>query len=150
MKSAAGDVKIDITTNGIISAPAPQPGIDGNQENGGMLDAAVKNFILEKYPTAQVVEYDYDDGLLEVEIWHENKEKNVYFNGAKNWVRTEWDIKRTELPTAVTNTVEKQYAGFAIDDIEYVQTPSGDYYRIELERGDNERELRIDAAGNIL
>ena len=150
LKSAAGDVKINIGADGKMTEPSSQPGIDGNQENGGMLDAAVKNFILEKYPTAQVLEYDYDDGLLEVEIWHENKEKNVYFNGAKDWVRTEWDITRNELPTAVTNTVEKQYAGFSIDDIEYVQTPTGDYYRIELERGDNERELRIDAAGKIL
>lgn len=150
LKSAAGDVKFNIEADGKMTEPAPQPGIGENQENGGMLDAAVKNFILEKYSTAQVVEYDYDDGLLEVEIWHENKEKNVYFNGAKNWVRTEWDIKRTELPTAVTNTLETQYAGFPIDDIEYIQTPSGDYYRIELESGNNERELRIDAAGKIL
>ena len=150
LKSAAGDVKINIGADGKMTEPSPQPGIGENQENGGMLDAAVKNFILEKYPTAQVVEYDYDDGLLEVEIWHENKEKNVYFNGAKDWVRTEWDITRNELPTAVTSTIETQYAGFSIDDIEYIQTPTGDYYRIELERGDNERELRIDAAGKIL
>ena len=150
LKSATGDVKINIGADGKMTEPTPQPGIGENQENGGMLDAAVKNSILEKYPAAQILEYDYDDGLLEVEIWHENKEKNVYFNGAKNWVRTEWDITRNELPTAVTNTIETQYAGFRIDDIEYIQTPSGDYYRIELERGDNERELRIDAAGNIL
>ena len=150
LKSAGGDVKINIGTDGKIPEPAPQPESGENPENGGMLDAAVKNFILEKYPTARIIEYDYDDGMLEVEIVHENKEKNVYFNGAKNWVRTEWDITRNELPTAVTSTIETQYTDFFIDDIEYVQTPSGNCYRIELERGNNERELRIDAAGNIL
>ena len=48
------------------------------------------------------MEQDYDDGLLEVEIWHEGREKDVYFNGQNAWVYTEWDIRRAELPQAVS------------------------------------------------
>ena len=51
------------------------------------------------------MEYDYDKGLLEVEIWHENREKDVYFNGRNEWVYTEWDIRRSELPQAVTAAI---------------------------------------------
>ena len=98
-----------------------------------------------------MVEYDYDDGLLEVEIWHENREKKVCFNGRNAWVRTEWDIRRHELPQTVVEAIAaSQWASFEIDDIEYVQTPAGEYYLVELERGDREVELRIDSEGTIL
>ena len=97
------------------------------------------------------MEYDYDKGLLEDEIWHENREKDVYFNGRNEWVYTEWDIRRSELPQAVTAAIAaSEWATFSIDDIEYVQTPTAEYYLVELERGNREIELRIAAEGTIL
>ena len=96
-------------------------------------------------------EYDYNDGLLEVEILHDGREKSVFFNGAKEWVSTEWDVRRNELPAAVTDALAaSQYASYRIDDIEYVQNPSGEYYALELEQGDREVMLRITADGTIL
>lgn len=41
-------------------------------------------------------------------------------------------------------------AAYRIDDIEYVQTPTAEYYLVELERGKQEVELRITAEGTIL
>ena len=88
---------------------------------------------------------------MEVEIWHDGREKDVYFNGRNVWVYTEWDIRRGELPAAVTTALaSSQWAAFEIDDLEYVQTPDLEYYLVELERGDREVELRITAAGTIL
>ena len=121
------------------------------QGNGQLVDAEVTGFISSKYPGARIVEYDYDKGLLEVEIWHENREKDVYFNGRNEWVYTEWDIRRSELPQAVTAAIAtSEWATFSIDDIEYVQTPTAEYYLVELERGNREIELRIAAEGTIL
>lgn len=37
-----------------------------------------------------------------------------------------------------------------IDDAEYVETPSGDWFKIELEKGDSEVKIKITAAGVIL
>ena len=116
-----------------------------------MVDTTVAEFIASKYPGAQIVEQDYDDGLLEVEIWHEGREKDVYFNGQNAWVYTEWDIRRAELPQAVTAAIAtSQWASYSIDDIEYVQTPTVEYYLVELERGKQEVDLRITAEGTIL
>lgn len=148
LESAQGDVKVDITLDGTVTLK--QPGMPG-QGNGQLVDAAVAEFIASKYSGAQIMEYGYDKGLLEVEIWHENREKEVYFNGQNAWVRTEWDIRRSELPQPVTAAIAaSQWSGYSIDDIEYVQTPTAEYYLVELERGKQEIELRITAEGTIL
>lgn len=148
LESAQGDVKVDVTLDGTVTLKQPDTPAQGN---GQLVDAAVAEFIASKYPGAQIMEYGYDKGLLEVEIRHENREKEVYFNGQNAWVRTEWDIRRGELPQAVTATIAaSEWAAFSIDDIEYVQTPTAEYYLVELERGNREIELRIDANGTIL
>ena len=150
LESVNGDVKVDITPDGTLTVVEPSSGKPG-QGNGQLVNAAVTEFISTKYPGARILEYDYDDGLLEVEIWHENREKKAYFNGRNEWVYTEWDIRRHELPKAVVDAIAaSQWASFSIDDIEYVQTPSGEYYLVELERGKQEVELRVKADGTIL
>lgn len=148
LESAQGDAKVDIALDGTLTLK--QPGTPG-QGNGGLVNTTVAEFIASKYPGAQILEQDYDDGLLEVEIRHEGREKDVYFNGRSEWVYTEWDIRRSELPQAVTAAIAtSQWSGYSIDDLEYVQTPNAEYYLVELERGNREIELHITADGTIL
>lgn len=154
LESAEGDAKVDIALDGTLTLKQPAGGTAGGnsgQGSGGLVSASVVEFIASKYPGAQILEQDYDDGLLEVEIWHEGREKDVYFNGQKAWVYTEWDIRRAELPEAVVSAIAaSQWSAFAIDDIEYRQTPTAEYYLVELERGKQEVKLRITAEGTIL
>ena len=127
-----------------------QAGGNPGQGNGQMVNVEISSFIHQKYPGARIVEYDYDDGLLEVEIFHEYLEKEVYFNGRNQWVYTEWDIRPNALPQAVKDAIAaSQWATFEIDDMEYVQTPQQEYYLIELESGNREVELRVKADGTI-
>ena len=153
MESTRGDVKVDISTEGTLTLKQPGSNAGGSlgQDGGAMVAPDISDFLALKYPGSTIVECDYDDGLLEVEIWHDGREKDVYFNGRNVWVYTEWDIRRGELPAAVTTALaSSQWAAFEIDDLEYVQTPDLEYYLVELERGDREVELRITAAGTIL
>lgn len=55
------------------------------------------------------------------------------------------------LPTEVVNAVKaSQFGGYTIDDAEFVQTPNGDYYLLELESGAKEAVIKVDTAGNII
>lgn len=36
--------------------------------------------------------------MTEVEIFHDAREKDVYFNGAQEWVKTQWEVRVSELP----------------------------------------------------
>jgi hypothetical protein len=148
LESRYGDVKVDITPEGTLTLV--QAGGNPGQGNGQMVNVEISSFIHQKYPGARIVEYDYDDGLLEVEIFHEYLEKEVYFNGRNQWVYTEWDIRPNALPQAVKDAIAaSQWATFEIDDMEYVQTPQQEYYLIELESGNREVELRVKADGTI-
>lgn len=152
LESMRGDMTIDIDPEGNVAeyGSGSRPERPGYGE-GGQTDSAVLEFIETKYPGAAVREMDYDDGYLQVEIWHEGKEKDVYFNGRYEWVKTEWDVRYGELPDAVLAVLDSEYASYHVDDLTFVQTPDAEYYMIEMEgRGDREIHVRITPEGNVL
>lgn len=154
LESRNGDVKIDIATDGQITPASPVIGTtDPNPnipETPGVVGSDYRTFIESTYPGARILERDYDDGYLEIEIWHDGREKNVYFDGSENWVFTKSDCRFRDLPEVVINSINSQYAHYEVDDIELIESPSGTWYAIELERGDRDINIRIDANGTIL
>lgn len=118
----------------------PQPDLDD-------FSALIK----EMYPNARILDIEKEKDYMEVSIWDENKEKDVYFDSKKTWVGTSWDVRASELPQAVKQAVNARYSGFTIDDAEYVQTPvSEEWYIIDLENKSTDEEvenLRIKADG---
>ncbi|HIZ88222.1 MAG TPA: PepSY-like domain-containing protein [Candidatus Coprenecus pullistercoris] len=142
------DIKVDVLADGTVRLVERDDEWSGN---GQMVGSEIAALIEQAYPGARILEMDYDDGYLEVEIWHDGREKDMYFNGAGEWVWTEWDICYSEIPEAVMNVLASEYAGYEVDDVKYVDTPDGGFYSVELEgRGDSELNIRIDTAGNIL
>lgn len=147
LESRNGDVKLKITPEGELSLY--EPTFNGGAGVPGDADA----FIRENYPGATILEQEVDNGYLEVEIRHEGREKSVLFNGAGAWVKTTWEVHRNELPAAVTQAVaSSQYASWEFDGADYVQSPDGEWYELELEqeRPEQEVKLRISANGSIL
>ena len=93
---------------------------------------------------------EYDDGEIEVEIIHNGRGKDVYFSRNNEWLRTEWDVRKGELPAAILTQVNAAYPSWKIDDAEFMETPSGEWVVIELEKGESEVKIRITADGVIL
>ena len=149
LESVMGDVKVKITATGELSPMEQNPAGPGNNA-GGILTDKIKEFITQKYAGARIIESDMEKGMTEVEIFHEGREKDVYFNGAQDWVRTEWGVRVNELPAAALDVIRKTYADYRIDDADYVETRTESYYLVELERGENEVNLRILPNGTIL
>lgn len=156
LESRDGDIKIDIATDGQITPaspvigtnPDPNPGTTGTP---GMIGSDYQSFIESTYPGARILERDYDDGYLEIEIWHDGREKKVYFDGSENWVFTKCDYRYGELPEAVKVAISgSQFAQYHVDDVEMIESQSGTWFTLELERGDRDVTVRIDANGTIL
>ena len=114
------------------------------------IQSAIESFINARYPGAVIVDSEYDDGEIEVEIIHNGRGKDVYFSSNNEWLRTEWDVRKSELPAAVLTQVNAAYLSWKIDDAEYMETPSGEWFVIELEKGESEVKIRITADGVIL
>lgn len=146
LESRNGDVKLKITSDGVLSLYEP------SVNTGSGVPADEEAFIRESYPGATIVEREFDDGYLEVEIRHDGREKTVCFNGAGVWVKTTWEVRYGEVPAAVKSVLAASYASWQFDGADFVQTPDGEWYEIELEQERPERELklRIAADGKVL
>lgn len=111
----------------------------------------IEAFISEKYPQARIIEIEREKGKIEVDIIHDNKGKEVVFDTNSKWLYTSWDVRISTLPQAVANIINNtQYSGYHINDAEFYETSTGNYYLLELEKGNSEIEIKVDENGNIL
>lgn len=153
LESAQGDVKIRITPTGTLTVQTTDISTDAN---GTATTASIEAFIQQKYPGARIVDQDYDDGLIEVDILHENRKKEVCFNRQGNWVYSNWEVYVNELPTAVSNAKNSydggRYATWWIDGAEYYDTATnGEYYEVDIEGpGDADAELYVRPDGTVI
>lgn len=111
----------------------------------------IRTIILEKYPDSRIIEIENEMNKIEIDIIHENRGKEVLFNLKNEWINTHFDIRKNEVIAVVMEALNNSaYADYIIDDIEYYETPSGNFYLFELEKGAREINIRIDILGNIL
>lgn len=108
--------------------------------------------VKQMYPDARILEIDREkNGVTEVEILDGMTCRELYFDNKNVWLRTTWEVHHSDLPAPVKEAVNLKYQGYVIDDADYVQTPSGDWYELDLEneRTDHEIDnLKITADGN--
>jgi hypothetical protein len=53
------------------------------------------------------------------------------------------------LPDVVRVAVQSEYPGYVIDDADYIQRESGDYYRLEIEKGIIEKTVLVSPEGEL-
>lgn len=149
---SAQDVDMDLhySTDGILIKAVNDDG-DGNNESllpdaPADVLAAVTEFIEKNYPQARIVEVERENSRIEVDIIHEKLSKEVWLSTSCEWISTSWDVYA--LPVKVTDAIAaSEYNGYRVDDAEYVETPAGNYYRIELEQGEKEVNVKINEEG---
>ena len=77
------------------------------------------------------------------------KTKAKKYCSTYEWISTSWDVY--VLPIKVTEAINaSQYSGYVVDDAEYVETPTGNYYWIELEQGEKEVKVKINENGEFI
>ncbi len=121
------------------------------EEENITINNYIRDFIEQKYDGARILYAEKDfNGEVDVEIIHDNKKKEVKFNSKNNWISTTWDVSINELPDAARESIINRYPDYRIDDIDYVERPDGDYYKVELEKGEWDKTLFVTANGEIL
>lgn len=93
-----------------------------------------------KYPDT-IAHWEKERGRIKAEFVVNGQETEAWF---------ETDFRGT-LPDAVRSLIETEYAGYTIDDVDWVETPSVNYFSIELERhGKPDVRLLIKEDGTLL
>lgn len=115
------------------------------------ITGTIESLIKEKYPQARIVEIDRENNRTEVDIIHDGLAKEVLLTPDNKWISTSWEVRVSALPQAVKNVVNTpEYQGYIIDDADYVETPQGAYYLLEIEKNDTELHIKVDKDGRIL
>lgn len=115
------------------------------------LPVKITEFIEKYYPGARIVEKETERGITEIELIHDNRNKEVVFDAKGEWINTHYDILRKEVTEVVMQTLlNSAYKDYLIDDIEKYETPGGIYYLFELEKGNQDIQIKINEEGKIL
>ena len=121
------------------------------EEDNIAVNNEIRDFIEQKYEGAQILYAEKEfNGEIDVEIIHNNIRKDVKFNRRDEWISTTWDVAINELPDAARESVLNRYPEYRIDDVDYVETPAGDRYKVEIEKGEWDRTIFVTPDGVIL
>ncbi len=111
----------------------------------------VKNAFKAKYPSITKVKWGIEKaGEYEAEFKINKAEVSVLYDEKGNILETETEIKTSELPTAVLRSIEKDFAGYKIEEAEKNESKGVITYEVEVEKGKLEYELTYDANGKLL
>lgn len=147
------DMDLHYSADGILVKAVNDDG-DGDNESllpdtpSEMVTTATE-FIQKNYPNARIIEIEAEHGVIEIDIIHDNRSKEVLLGTTYEWISTSWDVYT--LPAKVTGAINaSQYNGYVVDDAEFFEIPAGNYYLVELEQGKNEVKIKITKDGEII
>lgn len=147
------EIKIDIFPDGTITSVTDEDDdYDNDDEYSSNIPQPVVEFIKARYPGATIIDSKRERGILEVEILHENIEKDIWFGQGNTWKRSEWEVRWEDVPQTVASAVSEQYPGYETEDIHFVESPEGQWYEIEIENDmtDDEIAIKVSPEGVII
>ncbi|MDR2928368.1 MAG: PepSY-like domain-containing protein [Cytophagaceae bacterium] len=112
--------------------------------------ASIQEFIAAKYPGARILDTEKDDSMIEVDILDNDVHRELKFTFNGEWVCTKTEIRKSEVPESIMNILaNSEYGSYKIDDIDFYETPTGNYYKFELELNNKDIDVIIDLNGNL-
>lgn len=126
------------------------------ENNDGLTTRALfsyRNWLKDLYPNAKGVDWERKGTYMVAECKVNRKEIEVWFvRSTGEWVKTEHELRVSELPAAVTQAISAEYAGWKIDDAEMIEYPNQEkVYVVEVEKRKNpEYKLYYSEDGRLL
>lgn len=121
---------------------------EGGGNHGDFVDnrtpAEIQSFIESNYPGARIVDFDRERNGYEVDIIHDGKSKELWFDTQYSWIQTATDMTRS-IPADIRRAVEAKYPGKRIDDCDLIETAQGEtYYLIDLDNYNMDLKVTLD------
>lgn len=98
---------------------------------------------------ARIVDFDREDGRIEVEVIAGGLKHEVLFSDASQWLQTttEYEHRTLELvPEQVTGAAKAEHPDAVVEEVKMFKTASATYYCVEMEgRGDRDYKVFVEA-----
>lgn len=120
--------------------------IEANQ-----VPSVIINNFKKEFPKASDIEWERQGNQYSVEFeigFYTDYE--AWFNTSGDLIRYAEEISRTDLPQEIKDVINNQYQGYKIDDaIKFIENKI-ETYSVEIERGDDERNLLFSKNGKLI
>lgn len=125
-------------------------------DDGVRPSKSIRNQFESMYPNAKDVEWDregyywkvsFETGSLMSRTDHE-----AWYDNNGTWLRTETDMYLSAVPQDILDYLKaSEYASAIIEDndVDYVETPQGNYYKFDVIFGGIELSIKVDEDGNV-
>ncbi len=112
---------------------------------------SIKSSFTKRFPNATNVKWGKEnENEWEAEFKIDGKNYSANFNNTGEWVETEYQVKANELPPVVKATLANESKGARIKVSEVSETKEGKFFEFVYSDGEDETELIIDNAGNVV
>lgn len=128
---------------------------DDDDDKDIIADAQLASAFEAQFPDvdARFVQWEWDGrrNAYEADFWEDNYEKTAWFSSGYVWQMTETDLNPpyAEVPSAVLEAAYAEQPDYRIEDVDFIETPTNDYYVVEMERGEREIYLNIEEDGRV-
>lgn len=113
--------------------------------------AMVKEALAAKFPNAKHVKWERENATeWEAEFKMDGKEYSANFANDGTWIETEYEMSKKDLPSVILATIETNYPGAKIEEVEKVEKTDFTGYEIEMELGESTFELVLDESGKTI
>ena len=104
------------------------------------------------YPDVQDIEWDQKGVYYVADCWVDGSDLDVWFDANANWIMTEMEIFREQLPAAVNAAYEESgYGDWVIDNLTKLTFPhKSEEFVFEVQKGAQERALYYSEYGGLL
>lgn len=117
----------------------------------------VRSEFARMYPDAFDVEWEWDgmnwDVSFETGKRPNGTEKEAWFDKAGNWLRTDTDMMLSAVPQNIKDylAADPTYgtAQIADNEVDFIETPSGSFYRFELSVEGRRVEVDVNVNGEV-
>ena len=113
---------------------------------------AAKTAFATQFPKAQKVKWSVEKpGEYEAEFVMNGVESSAVFDARGKFIESETEIKGSELPQNVKSAIDKDFAGYKLDEIEKATDAKGAVsYEMEATKGNDKLEICFNSNGQLL
>ncbi|EAS19700.1 hypothetical protein BBFL7_00246 [Flavobacteria bacterium BBFL7] len=106
------------------------------QEQSDKVPQVVLNAFQTKYPGENDPDFELDDhGYWEAHFKKDGERYRADFNADGTWRETENSIKKSEIPEAIQEAIEREFPDRKITEVEHViSATQGEFYDIEFKQ----------------
>lgn len=108
-------------------------GCSNDDNNFSLKDvpAPVLNAFNAKYPDTNA-NWEKERGKIKAEFVVNGQEAEAWYETDGTWIGTETNF-RGSFPEPVQNYINTNYAGYTVDDADWIETPTLNYFDLDLE-----------------